>query len=191
MTRYIVRRIRFLRGENTQEEFSRKVGISRSALANYESGRSLPNEYVLAQIAARCEISESFFDDADLTPGLNGAALLGKIVEGTPDWTDDELAMVRLLRLVPAPVAAKIAADLVEAATTTELSGMIASFGSLTRDVATVMAVQARGGLFRKGSVDLTGDALAQMARKRDEAADAINRHYLNAPSSQDDQGPL
>lgn len=156
----IARRIRFLRGEDTQEEFSRKVGITRSALANYESGRSSPNEYLLAQIATRCEMPVTFFDDPDLTPASewNGAASLGKIVEGTPDWTDDEVAMVRLLRLVPAEVVGKIAGELVDAATQNELSGVIAQFASLARDVAVVLAVQSRGGLFRKGPIDLTSD---------------------------------
>ena len=142
------------------------MGITRSALANYESNRSTPNEYLRAQIAARCDMPVTFFDDPDLTPGSdwNGAALLGKIVEGTPDWTDDEIAFVRLLRLVPADVVAKIAGDLVDAATHNELSGVIAQFASLARDVASVLAVKSRGGLFRKGPIDLTEDALARAA---------------------------
>ena len=164
----IARRIRFLRGDDTQEEFSRKVGITRSALANYESSRSTPNEYVLAQIAARCEMPETFFEDPDLTPASdwNGAAVLGKIVEGAPDWTDDEMAIVRLLRLVPAEVVAKISDDLVEAATHNELSGVISQFASLARDVASVLAIRSRGGLFRKGPIDLTADTEAKMVAK-------------------------
>lgn len=151
----VARRIRFLRGEATQEEFSRKVGITRSALANYESNRSSPNEYLLAQIAHRCEMPLTFFDDPDLTPAedWNGAALLGKVVEGTPDWTEDERAIVGLLRLVPAEVVEQVCGILVQAATRKELSGLISQFASLTRDVASVLAVQARGGLFRKGPI--------------------------------------
>ena len=111
-TKYgIARRIRFLRGDSTQEEFSRRVGITRSALANYESNRSTPNDFVLDQIASRCDMPATFFDDADLTPNgdWNTASFLGRVIEGRPDWTDDELSFVRLLRLVPADVVARIA----------------------------------------------------------------------------------
>ena len=126
----------------------------------------MPNAYVLGQIASHCDMPLTYFDDPDLTPDANwnGAALLGKIVEGAPDWTDDEVAFVRILRLVPVEVAAKVAGDLVEAATHNQLSGVIAQFASLARDVASLLAVKERGGLFRKGPVDLTEDILAGMA---------------------------
>ena len=169
VTKYgIARRIRFLRGESTQEEFSRRVGITRSALANYESNRSTPNDFVLGQIASRCDIPASFFDDADLTPNRdwNTASFLGRVIEGRPDWTDDELSFVRLLRLVPADVVARIADELVEASTRNELKGVVSQFASLTRDVASVLAVKTRGGLFSKGIVDLTNDFKAKIATK-------------------------
>lgn len=128
----------------------------------------MPNDYVLAQIASHCDMPVTYFDDPDLTPDAdwNGAALLGKIVEGSPEWTADEVAFVRVLRLVPAEVAAKVAGELVEAATHNQLSGVIAQFASLARDVATLLSVKERGGLFRKGPVDLTEDILATMAAR-------------------------
>ncbi len=62
----VSRRLRFLRGKETQEAFSKRVGISRSALANYETGRSVPNSFVLNQISEKCGVAEDFFSASDL-----------------------------------------------------------------------------------------------------------------------------
>lgn len=44
-------RIREARGGMTQEEFSSAIGVTRSALTNYEAGRRLPNDVILGRIA--------------------------------------------------------------------------------------------------------------------------------------------
>ena len=100
----VARRIRFLRGEETQKEFAKRAGISRSALANYETGRSQPDDFTLSKIAKNLDISEDYFASRyDPLPSNDGelsqAALLGGIIEGIPAWTEDEATLVRILRL--------------------------------------------------------------------------------------------
>ncbi len=45
-------RIRHLRGQYTQPEFAKKIGVSLPALQNYEAGKRIPKGDVLARIAA-------------------------------------------------------------------------------------------------------------------------------------------
>lgn len=47
----IGKRIRVARGDATQEEFSTKIGVGRTVLANYEAGRRLPDSKTLEAMA--------------------------------------------------------------------------------------------------------------------------------------------
>ena len=93
------RRLRFLRGDETQAAFAKRVGISRSSLANYETGRSRPNDFTLSKIAESTGTPVDYFTSNADAFGQSMAATLGKIVEGVPDWTQDEATLVRVLRL--------------------------------------------------------------------------------------------
>ncbi len=56
-------RLRMLRLNSgmSQEVFASKIGISRGALANYESGKRHPGSDVLKKAAFLCQISEDYF----------------------------------------------------------------------------------------------------------------------------------
>lgn len=58
----LARNIRSLRGDKTQEAFSRKLGISQATLARLESGAQNTTIKTLQQIckSLRCEIGELF-----------------------------------------------------------------------------------------------------------------------------------
>jgi transcriptional regulator with XRE-family HTH domain len=100
----VARRLRYLRGEETQEAFAKRVGVSRSALANYETGRSKPDDYTLQRIAENTNTSmEYFVSYVDPLANSSMAALVGAAIEGVPDWTDDEATLVRMLRLCDDP----------------------------------------------------------------------------------------
>lgn len=58
----LARNIRALRGDKTQDAFSRKLGISQATLARLESGAQNTTVKTLQQIckALRCNIGELF-----------------------------------------------------------------------------------------------------------------------------------
>ena len=58
----LARNIRALRGDKTQDAFSRKLGISQATLARLESGAQNTTVKTLQQIckALRCDIGELF-----------------------------------------------------------------------------------------------------------------------------------
>ena len=47
----------------SQEEFSADLGISRSCLANYETGKRYPGNEIIAKIADVCHILPNFLND--------------------------------------------------------------------------------------------------------------------------------
>lgn len=52
-----------LEAGKSQEEFSAELGISRSCLANYETGKRYPGSEVIAKIADVCNILPNFLAD--------------------------------------------------------------------------------------------------------------------------------
>lgn len=102
-------RIRSARGETTQEDFAAAIGVSRSALTNYEAGRRLPNDLILTRIseisgcpvpqllfgqtvvpfeAYRHRVEEEAIREAQKRPGFIPRFMI----------SDDELALISLLR---------------------------------------------------------------------------------------------
>ena len=61
-------RFKFLRGDMTQGQFAKKLGISRPTVGLYESGARIPDAEVLKDIAERCNVS------ADWLLGLSDVA---------------------------------------------------------------------------------------------------------------------
>jgi len=47
----------------SQEEFSQKIGISRSCLANYETGKRQPDREMICRIAQICNVSTEILTD--------------------------------------------------------------------------------------------------------------------------------
>lgn len=56
----IAQRLRTLRGDKTQKEVADAIGITPSALANYESGLRIPRDSVKKRIAAYYKRSVDF-----------------------------------------------------------------------------------------------------------------------------------
>lgn len=104
-------RIRDARGERTQEEFAEAIGVSRSALTNYEAGRRLPNDLILKKIAEVSGVGEpALLFGPTVTPfelyrqRVNEAAM--EAAQKRPGYiprfmiSDDEYAVIALLRLM-------------------------------------------------------------------------------------------
>ena len=58
--RDIGERIRAARGDATQDEFAKKIGVGRTVLANYEAGRRLPESVTLEKISDHSHRSVNF-----------------------------------------------------------------------------------------------------------------------------------
>ncbi len=53
-------RFKTLRGELTQEQFARVLGISRPTVCLYERGERIPDAEMLRDIAEKCEVSADY-----------------------------------------------------------------------------------------------------------------------------------
>ncbi len=149
----VAKRIRFLRGDETQAVFAQRIGISRSALANYETGRSTPDSFTLSRIAKNCDISEDYFtsnyNPLDSMP--TAAGVLGIAVEGVPDWTDDEAAVVRMLRICDQEVIQKVVGVVLAAANAQEITARLSTIFTIGEDFQRLVEVQERKREFSKG----------------------------------------
>lgn len=92
-------RLRQLRGEKSQAEFAREVGLTRSALANYETERTTPKPSVLRKISAKVGISEDFLLDGIVRNEFElDRVVTGNGMTNACHETGDELAILRVLR---------------------------------------------------------------------------------------------
>jgi len=111
--RAIGARIKAARGQRTQDEFAELIGVSRSALTNYEAGRRLPNDLVIKRISEVAGLSEpdilfgktvSAF--AKYKDNVNAMAMAE--AQKRPGYiprfmvSDDEYAFIALFRLMAA-----------------------------------------------------------------------------------------
>lgn len=111
------RRIRALRGNRTQADFAELLGVTRSALANYETGRTVPSRFTVLKMASALGVSPSAiatghtesFEELALMLGAKGA------VSGVNDLTGDEKAIIRGLRACESEIAIRVAAEIVKA----------------------------------------------------------------------------
>lgn len=99
--RAIGRRIRTLRGSISQVDFAARLGITRSALANYEIGRSKPPVEVIENIAKNFDLGLDALagspEPIDYENALKDIA--DDIVGAGGKITQDEWAIVRIMRV--------------------------------------------------------------------------------------------
>lgn len=74
------------------------AGLTRSAVANYELGRSLPAEHVKRDLAKALGIDESAFK---VEPTVEDFELQLRSYGPVEGLSDDEMAFIRLLRCAP------------------------------------------------------------------------------------------
>lgn len=98
---WVGKRIRALRGNATQAHFAEKIGVSRAALANYETGRTKPNDMTVLKIANLTGVSPSSIVSDEVYSFDDLAALVSAKPElkSLGDLSEDEKAMIRLIRV--------------------------------------------------------------------------------------------
>lgn len=112
--RGVGQRIRFLRGALSQAAFAAKVGVTRSALANYETGRTSPGPEVVKSIAGACGVGPSFLTDGTVQSVEEFATSLGITYGASGSFSDDELAFLRVLAISDATTLRKVVITLIE-----------------------------------------------------------------------------
>lgn len=167
----IAARLRRLRGEESQDAFSRKIGLTRSALANYETGRTAPKRSILRKICQRLGISESALIDSEAHDytDLLGAMGVYKEAGTLPGLTNDEKAFVRLLRLCRWEAVEHIAKAIL---TDLEQSGAARDFADpLTSvdDLVAVSKIVEHKGLYEKCMSPNAFDALSELIKEKRE----------------------
>ena len=62
-TKKIAAKLRELRGDKSMEEVARAIGISKSAIAMYETGKRVPKDNVKKKLSEyyKCPVSDLFF----------------------------------------------------------------------------------------------------------------------------------
>ena len=153
-------RLRSLRGEESQEAFSRRVGITRSALANYETGRTRPKPSVLRQICQKVGVSEKVLLTGEVTEFDELAAALGAYKEaGTlPGLTADEKAIIRVLRLCTTRTSLAVVNAIISALEHQEFEKKLADLLTIESDITRLYMIRKADGAYERG---LTPDTLA------------------------------
>lgn len=150
----VARRLRFLRGEETQESFAKRVGISRSALANYETGRSIPNEFTQLKILRNAGVSDDYLvQHYDPLESHSEAAVIGSVVEGLPDWTEDEATLVRILRLCDQQTIKDVLNVVLHGASQQEVTVALSTIFTIKEDLQRLMEVRSGERPYAKGVI--------------------------------------
>lgn len=161
------RRIKFLRGELSQHEFAKKIGISRAALANYETGRTVPNESVIRSISSALEISTNFLEtgrakEEDRLLHLFG---LGRVQSDL--LTPDEWSVVRGLRACNREKVLQAVQIIADGYFAAQKRGDISDPLGFADDALRLGKIREAGGRFVKGpDEDSVTDRMMALARR-------------------------
>jgi transcriptional regulator with XRE-family HTH domain len=163
----IGRRIRFLRGDLSQTVFAEKVGVSRAALANYETGRTIPNREVIRKISEHYDITDDFISSGAVenVSELAIAIGMGPHTEDAP--TPDEWAIVRVLRLCDPETVLKVVRSLTEGFIANDDAKRLADPTVIVEDLARLLSIIDRDGQHARGITRGTLDQLVSELSKR------------------------
>lgn len=160
-------RLRQLRGDQSQEEFAQEIGLTRSALANYETGRTMPKRAVIKEISRRLGMSDDYLisgqvrNEFELNRALTGHHLLSRHEESR-----DELAVVEAMRAVdPQTVSEVVAALLRDLGENAESRDRLGS-EKLGVIVHRLHIIHHAGGEFTKGMSQEQADAGARQLKE-------------------------
>lgn len=149
--RAVGRRIRFLRGTLSQEEFAAKVGISRPALANYETGRTIPKQKIIDKISEVFEVSSKFLTSGEVQSPEEFAVSLGLGSNKADELTPDEWAVIRVLAVCNNDTIVAVVKTLVEGFKADEESKQLADYTTIIDDLSRLLAISAGAKTYQRG----------------------------------------
>lgn len=148
--------LRKRRGQMTQAEVAEKAGITRSALANYELGRTIPPLAVIERLAPVFNV-----DVEALLPAPNPDDWDEVPFTLNPQVSEDEMSLLRVLRTASDEVVCNVVAHLLHLLETKEDAFRFSDQERATKDVASLYRARMHGQLRR-----LTADNVAKIARR-------------------------
>lgn len=92
------RRLRELRGSKSQGELAELSGLTRSAIANYELGRSMPGQGTIISLANALGVGT---EALKIEPTIEDWEEQLNTLVPSEGVSDDEMALIRLLRCAP------------------------------------------------------------------------------------------
>ncbi len=160
-------RLRQLRGDQSQEEFAQEIGLTRAALANYETGRTMPKRAMIRAISQRLGLSDDYLlsgevrNEFEFNRALTGNFRLNRSVE-----TRDERAVIEAMRAVdPQTVSEVIAALLRDLGENAESRGRLGS-EKVGVIVHRLHVIHSAGGEFTKGMSQEEADAATRQLKE-------------------------
>lgn len=160
-SRAIGRRIRSIRGDASQLDFASFFGLTRSALANYELGRSRPPKGLLEKISEKTGLPVSYIDSgpelADFEDELRSLVGEGETL------TDDERAVVRLLRVSLPKDVLETVQTILRGFERNKVGLQLADPQSVVMDLARLYVIASGDGtLYQRG---VSGGSMVQLAK--------------------------
>jgi transcriptional regulator with XRE-family HTH domain len=138
-------------------DFASLFGVTRSALANYELGRSRPPKEFLEKIKERTGIEvDTGMELADYEEELRALAGDGSKL------TEDELAIIRILRVVLPEDARHVINELVQRIEKSEASLQLTDPQTVALDLARLYTIVGGARNFLRG---VSGENVVQVAR--------------------------
>lgn len=161
-------RIRSLRGDESQEAFAKRAGITRSALANYELNRTRPKRSVLEKIARAGGVSWVALSEGNASDLEELLTMLGgKGTSTEAELSPQERAIVRVLRACDEDTSLRVVRTLLAAIDERRLEQSIIDVANFEKDVAWLLAIEADAGRYIKGfSRDTITQILARLSDK-------------------------
>lgn len=167
----VARRIRFVRGAMSQAAFAERIGVSRSAVANYETGRTVPPVEVLKAISEAFGLSSEFLKTGDVKSAAELATAVGLSPSHPDTLTEDEWAIARVLRLTDPEVVTNVVRIILDALTLDEEAKRLADPMTIEIDVARLLMILERRGQYHRGISRGNVDSLvAELARRLKDA---------------------
>lgn len=168
--RGIGRRIRFLRGDLSQTAFAEIIGVSRAALANYETGRTRPNEKIIRAISEAWSASPEFILEGEVQNVEELATSLGMGSNTPDDLSADEWSVVRILGVCDSETIQKAVEAIVKGFSKSDEAKELACKGTVIEDLSRLLMVAEGRRDYQRGVRSANLEPMLDALRKRIES---------------------
>ncbi|MGY6410733.1 MAG: helix-turn-helix domain-containing protein [Alkalilacustris sp.] len=202
-------RLRHIRGDRTQQEFAELLGLTRSALANYETGRTKPKLSSLRQIAEKLEFEERWYLEgrelhAQRIAPWHAEQMMDRMLEASHPlensgvwsfYTPDERCIIDVLGVCSEELVARLLSEmLAEAEGNPQAAARFAKDPHRAAKERRLRAIIEAGGRYRRSPDEVTARSIweqySRIVRNRPAGSGfVVPPGPEDLPSSDDDAG--